>query len=127
MAMRRVLLLGSAAVLLAGCSSTQEADVEQVATTFADPAGDPQARCGLLAPTTLAALEESESAPCTDAIDELPLDTGAVQSVEVWGRDAQVKVAGDTLFLTETSTGWKVIAAACRSQVDAPYDCEVEP
>jgi len=123
--MRRVLLLGCAALLLGGCSSSQEADVERVATTFADPAGDPAARCDLLAPSTRAAIEES--AACTEAIDELPLDTGEVASVEIWGGDAQVTLAGDTLFLTETSAGWKVIAAACRSQREKPYDCEVEP
>ena len=123
--MRRLLLLGCAVLLLGGCSSSREADVEQVATTFTDPAGDPEARCDLLAPTTRAALEES--APCTEAIDELPLDTGEVASVEIWGGDAQVTLAGDTVFLTETSAGWKVIAAGCRPQREKPYDCEVEP
>jgi len=122
--MRR-LLLGCVALLLGGCASAQEPAVERVATTFADPAGDPAARCDLLAPATRAELEES--APCTEAIVELPLDTGEVASVEVWGRDAQVRLAGDTLFLTETESGWKVTAAACRRHADAPYDCEVEP
>jgi hypothetical protein len=120
-----VLLVG-AAVLLSGCSSAQRADVEAVATTFADPAGDPQTRCGLLAPTTLESFEESESAPCTEAIGQLPLEAGEVRSVEVWGGDAQVKLTGDTLFLTETHSGWRVTAAACRPEHEAPYDCEVE-
>jgi hypothetical protein len=121
-----LLLLGSAAVLLSGCSSVQKADVEQVATTFADPSGDPGTRCDLLAPTTLAAVEEDESAPCTQVIAHLPLDAGEVRSVEIWGGEAQVKLAGDTLFLTETHSGWRVAAAACRSQGEAPYDCQVE-
>ncbi len=125
--MRRLALLVGVVLLLGGCSSTREADVEEVATTFADPSGDPEARCDLLAPNALAALEESESAPCTEAIGELMPEAGEVRSVEVWGGDAQVKLAGDTLFLTETTTGWKVTAAACRPQADAPYDCEVEP
>jgi hypothetical protein len=121
------LLLGSAVLLLTGCSSAQRADVEQVATTFADTSGDPETRCDLLLQATLDSLEKSESAPCSDAIAQLPLDGGDVQSVEVWGRDAQVRLSGDTLFLTETHAGWRVAAAACRPQRDAPYECEVEP
>jgi hypothetical protein len=122
----RLLLAGSAVLLLSGCSSAQEADAGRVASTFADPSGDPEARCALLAPATLAVLEEDESAPCAEAIAELPLDAGEVRSVEVWGGDAQVKLVGDTVFLTETGSGWKVTAAACRMRTDAPYDCQVE-
>jgi hypothetical protein len=121
------LVLGSAVLLLTGCSSAQQADVEQIATTFADTSGDPGTRCDLLLPATLDSLEKSESAPCRDAIAQLPIDGGDVQSVEVWGRDAQVRLSGDTLFLTETHAGWRVAAAACRPQRDAPYECEVEP
>jgi hypothetical protein len=108
------LVLGSAVLLLTGCSSAQQADVEQIATTFADTSGDPGTRCDLLLPATLDSLEKSESAPCRDAIAQLPIDGGDVQSVEVWGRDAQVRLSGDTLFLTETHAGWRVAAAACR-------------
>ena len=62
---RGLVLLGGAALLLSGCASAQRADVEEVATAFADPSGDPEARCDLLAPATLRSFEESESAPCT--------------------------------------------------------------
>jgi hypothetical protein len=38
-----------------------------------------------------------------------------------------VKLAGDTLFLDQTSTGWKISAAGCRlTSPDEPYDCELE-
>jgi hypothetical protein len=121
------LLLGSAVLLLTGCSSAQRADVEQVATTFADTSVDAETRCDLLLQATLDSLEKEESAPCSDAIAQLPIDGGDVQSVQVWGRDAQVRLSGDTLFLTETHAGWRVAAAACRPQRDAPYECEVEP
>ena len=90
------------------------------------PAGRRSPRCDLLAPTTLAAFEEDQTAPCTDAVQQLSLDGGAVTSVEVWGGDAQVRMDGDTLFLTETRAGWRVAAAGCTSRGDAPYDCEVE-
>jgi hypothetical protein len=114
------------AAVLTGCSSTQEPEVQRVATAFEDPGGDAEARCDLLAPTTLAALEEDQSSSCPEAIGQLPLAGGDVRSVEVWGGDAQVRLAGDTLFLTETKAGWRITAAACRPQGEAPYDCKVE-
>ena len=122
----RAVLLASAILLFSGCGSTQEAEVAEVATTFADGSVDPEERCDLLTPATLAAFEESASASCSEAIEQVPTDGGAVQSVEVWGGDAQVRLTGDTLFLTETGVGWRVSAAACRKHVEAPYDCEVD-
>jgi hypothetical protein len=123
---RVLAFVGAAAVLLTGCSSAQRPDVERVALTFEDPSGDPEARCDLLAPKTLAAFEETESAPCPEALQQLPLGGGEVTSVEIWGGDAQVRLGGDTLFLAETSAGWRVVAAGCTSRGTAPYDCEVE-
>ena len=118
--------LGLAALLVTGCASSQQPEVQRVATTFEHSGGDPQARCELLTPKALAALEKSQSASCADAIGQLPLSGGDVRSVQVWGGDAQVKLSGDTLFLTQTHAGWKVSAAACRPNADAPYDCEVQ-
>ena len=128
--MRPVHLIRGGAVLvlaagLTGCASNQEPEVQRVAAAFEDSGGSPDARCALLAPKTLAALEQSESSPCVEAIGDLPLPGGEVRSVEVWGGDAQVRLAGDTVFLSETRAGWRVTAAACRPQGDAPYDCEV--
>jgi hypothetical protein len=118
--------LGLAALLVTGCASTQEPEVQRVATAFEDSGGEAEARCDLLTPKAQAALEESESASCADAIGQLPLDGGDVRSVQVWGGNGQVKLSGDTVFLTETQAGWKVSAAACKPNTDAPYDCEVE-
>jgi hypothetical protein len=121
-----IAVLGVAAVLLTGCSSMQRPEVERVAITFEDPGADPEARCDLLAPATLVAFEQDESASCTEAIEQVPLEGGDVELVEIWGGDAQVRLSGDTLFLTETRAGWRVTAAACRPRGEAPYDCEVE-
>jgi hypothetical protein len=123
---RVLLLIGSATVLVTGCSSAHQPAVEDVVTTFQDPSADPQARCDLLAPATLVTFEEEASTPCEEAIEELPLPGGEVTSVEIWGGDAQVRLAGDTVFLTETSMGWRITAAICRPQTQAPYQCEVD-
>ena len=118
--------LGGAGMLLTGCSSMQQPEVEQVALTDPDPDSDPETRCELLASATLATIEEDEATVCTEAIGRLPLEGGQVTSVEIWGGDAQVRLGGDTLFLTETRAGWRVTAAACQPRGEAPYDCEVE-
>ena len=125
-AIRGSAALGLIALLLTGCASTQQPEVQRVATAFEDAGGDPEARCDLLAPKTLETLEQNESEPCAEVITQLPLDGGDVRSVEVWGGDAQVQLSGDTLFLTETHAGWRVSAAACEPNGEAPYDCEVE-
>lgn len=119
-------VFGAAALLLGGCASMQRPEVEEVATTSEDAGAEPETRCGLLAPATLAAFEQDESTSCAQAIGDVPLGGGAVESVEIWGGDAQVRLSGDTLFLTETRAGWRVTAAACRSRGEAPYDCQVE-
>jgi len=112
--------------VLPGCSSAQEPEVERVARACADATGNAEARCDLLAPATLGALERTEDAPCAEVIGELPIRGGSVESVEVWGGDAQVRMAGDTLFLTETGAGWRIVAAVCTPRDEAPYDCELE-
>jgi hypothetical protein len=112
--------------VLSGCASTQQPEVQRVATAFENSGADAESRCDLLTPKARAALEQNQSQSCADAIDELPLQGGKVRAVQVWGGDAQVKLAGDTVFLTETHAGWKVTAAACTPNADAPYDCEVQ-
>jgi hypothetical protein len=116
----------AAVALLGGCASLETDDVSAVATAFEDASGDLAQRCESLAPATRAALESDASAPCADALEQIPLRGGAVESVEVWGRDAQVRLDGDTVFLTETDAGWRVTAAACQRRGEAPYDCGVE-
>ena len=122
-----LLVVAAACAALTGCSSMQRSEVEQVATAFEDPGADPGTRCDLLAPATLEAFEQDEEASCAEAIQQVPLgDGGEIESVEIWGGDAQVRSSGDTLFLTRTRAGWRVTAAACEPRGEAPYQCGVE-
>jgi hypothetical protein len=117
----------AAALLLSGCGNLDADAVENVATTFADGGTDATTRCQLLAENTLTALVEDAGSACEEAIADLPIGTGSPTSVEVWGEEAQVKLADDTLFLTRTSDGWRVMAAACRpTGEEQPYDCQLE-
>ena len=121
-----ILAAGVLVALATGCASAEHPEVQRVATAFEDSSGDPQARCDLLAPRTLEQLEEHLAKPCAEGIGDVPLEGGEVRRVEVWGGDAQVRLSGDTVFLTETGAGWRVVAAACEPRGEAPYDCEVE-
>ena len=114
----------AAALLLSGCADLEQRQVEQAAAAFA--AADPSARCQMLAPATVAALEAQWGRPCAQATAQLSLPEGAVQSSTVWGDQAQVHLVGDTVFLTRTGNGWKVTAAGCRASGDAPYACRME-
>jgi hypothetical protein len=119
-------LVTAGALVLTGCAAASEEDVRAVATAFEDPVGAPQDRCDLLASATRTALESDESAPCADVVGDLPLPGGDVTGVEVWSGDAQVRLGGDVVFLTETDAGWRVTAAACEPRGELPYDCAVE-
>ncbi|MGH3331739.1 MAG: hypothetical protein ACRDPJ_10615 [Nocardioidaceae bacterium] len=46
--------------------------------------------------------------------------------VSRFGNQAEVKLIGDTAFLAEFGTGWKVVAAACTHRAALPYDCQVK-
>ncbi|MBJ7453248.1 MAG: hypothetical protein JHC71_14375 [Blastococcus sp.] len=124
--MRRATGALVALVALTGCAAASEHDVRAVAAAFEDPGRDPQDRCDLLTPATRTVLESDGSAPCADVIGDLPLPGGDVTAVAVWGDDAQVRLGGDVVFLTETDAGWRVTAAACEPRATLPYDCEVE-
>ena len=116
----------AAALVLTGCSSAERPEVERVATQFEDSSGDAAERCRLLMPKTREQLEDQQQAPCEEAIGNLPLRGGEVERVEVWGGDAQVRLSGDTVFLSRTPSGWRVAAAVCSPRPEGPYDCEVE-
>jgi len=118
----RAFILGATVAMLAGCAATERPDVERVATDFAT--GDPTARCALLAPATLAAAERD--GPCVAAVGTSLSSGGQVLQTSVWGDEAQVRLAGDTLFLTRTGGGWKVVAAGCTPNGDLPYACRLE-
>jgi hypothetical protein len=111
-------------LLLSGCGSLGADEVRTVASDFAGD--DAAARCELLAPSTLASLTQ-DAPSCESAIQDVPLGSGRLVSVEVWGEEAQAKLADDTLFLTRTPDGWRVMAAACTPQgAERPYDCQLE-
>jgi hypothetical protein len=115
-------------VALTGCgSSSADRAVRDTARSFsaAISHGDGRTACAALIPKAADSLR-SGGESCEKAITELNLTGGGVGQVQVWGDYAQVRLGSDTLFLAESSAGWKVSAAGCERRPRQPYDCEVE-
>jgi hypothetical protein len=116
-----------ACLVLTGCGANP-AGPRAAATAYAAAWGskDGAAVCRLLAPNTRAGVAKSGGKPCPQAVlDEKLPAPGATKETRVWGRGAQVVMAADTLFLSDFTNGWKVVAAGCRPQPGKPYDCQV--
>ncbi|MGW4509992.1 hypothetical protein ACWENO_35670 [Streptomyces sp. NPDC004436] len=84
--------------------------------------------CALLAPETRQEVA-SEADDCGQALEQelLPVASGdaADGRAEVYGRQAMVRLSGDTLFLSQFGKGWKVVAAGCTPRPQRPFDCKV--
>ncbi|MEU7011095.1 hypothetical protein [Streptomyces sp. NPDC046332] len=127
------LLFGVAGALTAcGASAGRIDGARDAARAFQEAVavGDYEAACGLLAPRTREQLLEDEKQRCSQALQGRQLPAGAPRgAVEVYGRQAAVRAGvsgGETLFLSQFTGGWKVVAAGCTPQGDRPYRCVVK-
>ncbi|MDX6697349.1 MAG: hypothetical protein QOE65_746 [Solirubrobacteraceae bacterium] len=88
--------------------------------------GDGATACDHLSPATASNLEQQEKSSCPKAILGQSLGGGSVQRVRVYQTDAVVTLSdGEQAYLDRRAGGWKVSAAGCKPQGDAPADCEV--
>ena len=120
----------TAMLMCTGCAEQNEPAARAAAEIFADDlaSDDGAGACRALAPATRAALEQSSGKPCAVAIveEELP-DPGVAGRSASFGTMAKVDFAADTMFVTEFSDGWKVMAAGCSpAPGDRPYDCSLQ-
>lgn len=123
-----------AGVLLAsvsGCAGLNPGTPD-AATTALDfhaalESGDYGHACGLLIPSTAEKLEAGAAGTCAEKLAQLDVPVSAsVQDSASYGRNAQVVMDQDTLFLARSGDGWKIMAAGCTARGERPYDCEVE-
>jgi hypothetical protein len=123
-----VALLVVAGVLTA-CAGPGADQAGQVAESFGRLAkDDPGKACDLLAVKTREEVEKSSEKSCPDALgdEDLP-DPSPVLSVDVYGKDAIVRMANDTAFLARFPDGWRITAVSCRPGPGEgkPYDCDI--
>jgi hypothetical protein len=129
---RRAAGVGAAVVLavLTGCAglgpdpAAASRAAERFHAAVADEDGE--TACALLAPAVVEELESAAGEPCADAVlaEDLPGASG-VQTSHAYGRQAQVVMRGDVVFLTVSGAGWLVTAAGCTPRPERPYDCTV--
>nr|WP_296067941.1 hypothetical protein [uncultured Actinoplanes sp.] len=131
--MKTISTVVASAMLLtvAGCGSVSDresaasAAVMRLLTAVHDENGD--AACAVLAPDTVAEVEQSARQQCSQAILDTDLpQPGVISATAVYGQWAQVRTSTDTVFLAVFPGGWRVVAAGCSAQGDRPYDCVVQ-
>ena len=88
---------------------------------------DGRAACVELSADAREALESEEASECEEAILELDLTLGEVSAVEVADSAATVELSeGGSVYLDDTSEGWRISAVGCEPRPDEPDDCDVE-
>jgi hypothetical protein len=126
----RLVVLVCVPALATGCSSVgpDSANADSTALRFeALASSQPAAACGLLAPRTLQEVEKSAKAPCPKGLTDADVPNATtVTASDVYGSNARVVLAGDTVFLARFGRQWKVTAAGCKPRPDLPYDCDVK-
>ncbi|MBG0829969.1 hypothetical protein HS041_19560 [Planomonospora sp. ID67723] len=112
---------------LSGCASADGPAAERAVLRFyaAVAGGQGGQACSLLTPEAAEGLRAAGET-CEQAVLALALPGGDVTGTRVWGDEAQVRLARDTVFLHRFTQGWLVRGAGCRPRGDLPYDCEVE-
>jgi hypothetical protein len=114
-----------------GCGSVafrEEAAAEAARVFRTALAGERGAEaCAMLAPRTRQEVEQTTTRSCADGLlgEEVPAGASRPGRTDVYGDQARVTFAGDTIFLAMFSNGWKVTAAGCSPRGDLPYDCVI--
>ncbi len=127
----------TAAVLLVtpGCGGVEERRSSAVAAALdferALHVRDAAAACRALAQGIREEVAQSSRAGCEQGVfdEQLPPAEETredVHGVDVNGRQARVVLTGDTLFLSQFSSGWKVVAAGCVPRPRQPYQCTLK-
>ncbi len=117
--MTKIVAVVLGVLMLSGCADAEQASAKDAAQAFVDALGSPDKACALLAPR---ARDLLGAAGC-GTLSSLP--RGPVESVSVWGGEAQSRTSGDVLFLHAFSAGWLVTGAGCHPRNEQVYDCLV--
>ncbi|CCQ45131.1 hypothetical protein ARTSIC4J27_1064 [Pseudarthrobacter siccitolerans] len=126
---RYLLVVAGIAALLAvsGCApdGTAPADAAQEFHQ-AMSSSDWSSACSMLESDTREKTAREQEGSCEDHLRNLQIqEPGTVARTETYGRGAFVEFENDAVFLAAAEGGWKITAAGCTPNGDAPYTCEV--
>jgi hypothetical protein len=84
------------------------------------------AACSMLQSHTREKAAQEQGSTCEDHLRNLQVqEPGRIMGTEIYGRGAFVEFENDAVFLAAAEGGWKITAAGCTPNGDAPYTCEV--
>ncbi|MFF1510136.1 hypothetical protein [Streptomyces sp. NPDC058326] len=125
-----LLLMSALGLGLAGCGDVEQRQdaARSAAVDFgaALRGADAGRACEALAPGTREEVEED--GPCPTVLAGLGPATAAGEPIatDVYGEQARVVFAHDSVFLASFPDGWKVTAAGCTPRPGHPARCEVK-
>jgi hypothetical protein len=117
----------AALVVLTGCApdGTEAADAAEEFHQ-ALSSSDWSSACAMLRSDTREKTAREQGSSCEDHLRNLQVqEPGTVTRTEIYGRGAFVEFENDAVFLAAAEGGWKITAAGCTQNGDAPYTCEV--
>ncbi|WP_306635126.1 hypothetical protein [Pseudarthrobacter siccitolerans] len=123
-----VTVAGIAALLaVSGCAPDGAAPADAAQEFHQDLSrSDWSAACAMLQSDTRGKTAQEQESSCEDHLGNLQIqEPGTVTRTEIYGRAAFVEFEHDAVFLAAAGGGWKVTAAGCTPNGDAPYNCEV--
>jgi hypothetical protein len=82
--------------------------------------------CSMLESDVREKAAQEQRSTCEDGLRDLQVqEPGRMTRTEIYGRGAFVEFENDAVFLAAAEGGWKITAAGCTPNGDAPYTCEV--
>ncbi|VXB76147.1 conserved exported hypothetical protein [Arthrobacter sp. 9AX] len=124
-----VLAAAGIAALMGVCGCAPEGTgAADAAQTFhqAVSASDWSSACSMLKSDTREKTAQEQESTCEDHLRSAHIqEPGAVTRTEIYGRGAFVEFENAAVFLANAEGGWKITAAGCTPNGDAPYTCEV--
>jgi hypothetical protein len=112
-----------------GCGhmgSAEDANASASALAFDRSLNTPAEACQLLAPGTRSELQDTFG-PCERSLPQQHLPVASqVVDVDVYGKDAIVRLDRDVVFLARFDDGWKVTAAGCTPVRGRPFNCTIK-
>jgi hypothetical protein len=116
------------ALLLAGCSLSPNGSAAigaAVGFPRAIQQGDGEGACELLTSSVRQSLESSGDECATAVLQQDVPDAHGPGMATAFRMNAQVRLSGDVVFLSDASGRWLVTAAGCEPQPGRPYQCQI--